>query len=58
MGVILAFVMLLGLTLPLASAADGYTIEFLNPLGRIEPQDNQPLAERVLSGIRAISKKV
>jgi hypothetical protein len=47
MGVILAFVMLLGLTLPLASAADEYTIEYLNPLGRVEPQDNQPLTERV-----------
>ena len=47
LGVTLALVLLLGLTIPLASAAEEYTIEFLNPLGRVEPQDNQPLAERV-----------
>jgi hypothetical protein len=47
LGVVLAFVLLIGLTLPLAGAAGAYTIEFLNPLGRVEPQDNQPLTERV-----------
>jgi hypothetical protein len=45
LGVILALVMLSGLTMPFASASE-VTIEFLNPLGRVEPLDNQPLTER------------
>ncbi|MDR0491459.1 MAG: hypothetical protein LBH28_09490 [Oscillospiraceae bacterium] len=49
LGIVLALVMLAGLTVQFASAAVGneYTIEFLNPLGRVEPQDNQPLIERI-----------
>ena len=45
LGCILALTILAGFLLPLANAAD-VTIEFLNPFGRIEPLDNQPLAER------------
>jgi hypothetical protein len=41
----LALAILLGFAAPFASAASE-TITFLNPLGKVEPLDNQPLAER------------
>ena len=49
--VVLAAAMLVGVVIPLASAADE-TITFLNPLGKVDPPDNQPLAARLstLSG--------
>ena len=46
-GIILTVMMLAGLAVPFASAGGTYTLEFLNPKGRIEPHDNQPLTERV-----------
>ena len=43
----LAVTLLAGLALPFASASGpGVTIEFLNPLGKIDMHDNIPLAER------------
>ena len=45
LGCVLALIMLAGLTVPLTSA-NSVTLEFLNPLGRIEPQENRSLAER------------
>jgi len=46
LSVILTLVLLSGLAIPFASANDEVKIEYLNPLGRVEPLDNQPLAER------------
>ena len=46
LGCVLSLVMLAGIAIPFASAAD-YEITFLNPLGEVEPMVNQPLAERI-----------
>jgi len=45
LSIILTLVLLSALSVPFASAAE-VTIEYLNPLGRLEPLDNQPLSER------------
>jgi len=42
----LAVTLLAGMAAPFASASDPVTIEFLNPLGKIDMHDNLPLAER------------
>ena len=46
LGCILTLAILAGIAVPLASAAE-QTITFLNPLGKVEPLDNQALAERL-----------
>jgi len=49
MGCALAFVMLVGLLIPLATLqaeASDYTLTVLNPMGPIVPKNNMPLADR------------
>ncbi|MBP5166245.1 MAG: hypothetical protein ILP09_03205, partial [Oscillospiraceae bacterium] len=45
-GVVLALAIIAGIAIPLASAAN-VSVTFLNPLGKLEPLKNQPLAERL-----------
>ena len=45
LAIILTLTIVAAMTAPLASASE-VTIEFLNPLGKIDPLDNNPLAER------------
>ena len=46
LGCLLVLTILVGVVIPVTGSAPDVTIEFLNPLGTIEPKVNQPLTDR------------
>ena len=46
LGLVLSIVIMAGIAVPAASAADSVTVTVLNPKGTVEPLTNWPLAER------------